>query len=277
MRQRSLGLTLALAATSLLATPALASWVPRWVTHSVFSIDAGPKAPPALDLSRLPEEPGAAKLCAPARERLGCDEAGAGDCSCAVRVFYAHPPDAPSGPNDIVQAALVDAHNRYAPGRTQDLALAVRTIASGWHQVAALGTGEVGGMGTRLRSSADVLHLGGRDFADQGRWVWVDVMQNHASPDEGTHWTRNLWLCGGAVGVVCNAVPLERWFTASFEGTVPDKAATPKATGSLFAFAATLDRGGVLNMAAKTKVPRWLRPLMGRHRLDQLDALLSAR
>ncbi|TNF30254.1 MAG: hypothetical protein EP329_13995 [Deltaproteobacteria bacterium] len=275
MSRRPLAAALAFLLSSLLVGPALASWVPpRWAMRSVFAIDAGPKAPPALDPSALPADPEAAALCKPALARLACEDAAEGDCSCAVRVFYTAPPDSPSTPHAIVRAGLVDARNGYAPGPTQELGLAVKTLADGWHQVATLGTGEVGGMGTRLRRTTDLLHRGGYDLGEPGRWVWVDVMQTRAAPDEGTTWRRTLWLCGGEP-LSCNAVPLKSWFSAKVEGYPLDKAHPPQSDVPRFAFAATLDRRGVLTVVAKTKVPRGAEGLIGRHRLDALPALLG--
>ena len=63
MRHIAPRLVVALAALGLLAPPAGARPVPRRVARPLLRLDAGPKAAPALDLAKLPVEPGAAALC----------------------------------------------------------------------------------------------------------------------------------------------------------------------------------------------------------------------
>ena len=280
MRHIAPRLVVALAALGLLAPPAGARPVPRRVARPLLRLDAGPKAAPALDLAKLPVEPGAAALCRAELDAMGCDPAAAapGDppaCSCEVRVFYAAPPTAPIGPTEIHRAAFVDARGTVMPGRTQALALAVETTGGGWQKLAALGTGDVGGMGTHLVSSTDVITAGGSGVADLGQWVWADVMQNSAAPDDGTEWTRTLWLCGGDKGVACHPIPLKYWFTAKVDGYAVDKSNLPKAKGPLYALAATLAAAGTLTVTAKTRTPKRLAKLIGKHRLDALDGLIT--
>jgi hypothetical protein len=236
--------------------------------------DAGPTAGPALELDALPVEPAAAPLCQAEQAALGCDPADTETCSCAVRVFYTAPIAASSGPTEVRQLALIDARSTAIPGPTQALGIAVRTDAGGRRTVAALGGGEVGGMGTHAMV-ATTLHGFGHVSTARGGWAWVDVMTTAAAPDDGTAWTRTLWLCGGEGAARCAAVPLKSWWSPKVDGYSLDPANPPRANGPRYALAIAIDSAGVLTARARTRVPKPLAALLGRHRLDEVAALLA--
>lgn len=232
--------------------------------------DAGPKAGPVLTLDALPAEPAAAPLCQAELASLGCDPADTDDCSCAARVFYTAPTTTASpGPNDVLQLALIDARSTMIPGPNQALGLAARSAAGGWRKVASLGRGEVGGMGTHGVVETTV-HGFGFAATERGGWAWVDAMTTSAAPDDGTEWTRTLWVCGGDGAARCAAVPLKRWSSPRVDGYPLDEADPPRARGPRYALSLAIDSAGYITVEARTRVPKSLTALLGRHPLDEL-------
>lgn len=233
-------------------------------TEVVFAIDAGPKATKFVEVGKLATAKGDAKvldaLCAAEKKAFAGADMGP---KCAVRELPGVAAQAIKG------AAIIDVGIDDIPNPNQRIALAIDG-PDGWKQVAFLGDGEVGMMGTRTYDHADIIGYGSYDFGALGGWMWVDVIQLRSSIQTGTHWDRTLWLCGGVGSVACHAVPVKYWYTPMLDGEMsegPDSAPRP-----MFALAATLAKDGTLTLASKIdKVPPDIAKRLGSFKLDALN------
>jgi|GEM_PF-4993387 len=229
----------------------------------VFAIDAGPKAGKLVEVGELAQAKGDAKvlkaLCAAEQKAHECE---GGQCQCAVREL----PNVAA--RAIKGAAIIDVSVADIPSQNQRIALAIDG-PDGWKQVAYLGNGEVGLMGTRTYDHADVLGYGSYDFGALGGWMWVDVMQLRSSLQTGSNWDRTLWLCGGVGAVTCHALPIKFWYSPMLGDEMTE--APAKSPRTMFALSATLTRDGTLTLVSKVDQPSdEITNKIGSFRLDAL-------